>query len=147
MIAFSYVRKDSGNVDLIMTWRNVTEFPSNCPVDTNVIQIVKLDNYNYDMENYEAIDLTNNTAKKKLIITSDKSRTLVGGTVNIHIKYPDNTINETVHTFINDVPAQDVLIVNGEANISYSPNILGFNRIGVKSTSHFGYNTISIEVL
>jgi hypothetical protein len=146
MVGFAFVRKDSGNVDYIISWANVTELPENYPYDANTYEVVKIEDYKGDFNNYECCNLADKTFNKRLIVTADKTRTLAGGTVNITVTYPD-AANETAHLSIDDTIVQDVLAVNGSANISTGLTVVGFNKITVTSTTHYGINSISVEVL
>ncbi|MPM91954.1 hypothetical protein SDC9_139088 [bioreactor metagenome] len=145
MKGFAFVDKNSGNVDFIISWANVEILPENYPVGENQV-VITIDNYNNDPQNYEAYDLENKVFLKKLTISTDKVRTLLGATVNVQIAYPDNTVNEMVHVTIGAV-SKDVFVVNGNVTFSYNAQEIGILQVTATSSSIYGKNYANLEVL
>lgn len=58
MTGFSFVDKNNGNVDYIVSWRDSDIIPAGYPVDEKH-QVVKIDNYKKDYKNYKTYDFAN----------------------------------------------------------------------------------------
>jgi hypothetical protein len=144
MTGFAFINKDCGNVDCIVSWAELDELPNDYPIQPNQ-QVIKIENYNNDYRNYESYDLVNNTFNKRLTVTTDKFRTLLGSAINIKIDYPIS-VNEIVHLIIGST-TQDVYVVNGTVTFSYTTQELGGIQIIAKSSSIYGLNYAGIEVL
>jgi len=144
MVGWAFIDKDCGNVMQIMYWTTSNKFPVGCPVPDNQV-IVQIDDYEGDGLSYEAYDLANKVFVKRLKVTTDKVRTLLGSSVNITITYPEK-VEGTAHLTIDGV-TQDVYIVNGEVTTSYSVQKVGFINIIATSSTIYGLNYASVEVL
>lgn len=144
MIGFAFVDKECGNVDFIVSWQNVTELPTDYPISDNQ-QVIKIEDYNLDYQNYGSYDLVNNVFNKRLTVSTNKARTLLGSSVNITIDYPAS-VNEIVHVKIGNT-SQEVLVVNGTVTFSYTTQELGSIQIIAKSSSIYGLNYAGFEVL
>lgn len=144
MTGFAFVDKNNGNVDFIISWTGVDTLPSGYPIEENQ-EVIKIENYNNDFQNYEAYDLVNKMFNKRLSVTVDKVRTLLGSAINIQVNCP-STVNELIHLKIGTV-TQDIYTVNGVVNFSYAVTELGFINIEATSSTIYGKNSTVVEIL
>lgn len=147
MKRYAIIDKTNGNVDFTMGWGDDRDLPENYPMELNqeVITITD-DNIKVDGSSY-CYNSNTKEFEKKLTVTTDNTKIVhIDGVANITIIYSDTTINEVCHMEL-DGQTVDIDIINGKATVPFSSEILGWHNFIFTSSSHYGKNYLSVEVV
>lgn len=145
-----YVLIDStcGNVESKFNWGDDRDLPANYPLASNhqILTLLDDDGENLDSPN-SCYNPNTKTFGPKLTITSNVTQfDHVSGSATITITYPVNTVNEACNLSI-DGQTATVNIVNGVGTFNFTSQITGGHMLTVSSSSFYGKNVVSVEVV
>lgn len=137
-----------GNVESKFNWGDDRDLPANFPLAANHQMITLLDaaGENLDSPN-SCYNPNTKTFGPKLAMTSTVTQfDHVSGSTTITIIYPVNTVNEPCNLSI-DGQSVPVSIVNGVGTFTFTSQITGWHLLTASSSSFYGKNDVSVEVV
>lgn len=146
----SYVLIDTtcGNVEGKFSWIDDRDLPADYPHGANeqIITLLDADGENLDAAN-SCYNPNTKTFVPKLTITSNISQfNHLSGSATITITYPVNTVNESCNLSI-DGQTVGVNIVNGVGSFTFTSQVTGWHTLVASSSSFYGKNSVSVEVV
>lgn len=142
------IDQTTGNVESKFNWQDDRDLPVNYPLGVNEQIITLLD---AEGENLDASSSCYNPNTKafgpKLTINADVIQfDHISGSATITITYPVNTVNESCGLSI-DGQSVPVNIVNGVGTFTFTSQVTGWHRLSASSSSFYGQNEVSVEVV
>lgn len=142
------VDNPTGNVEGKFNWGDDRDLPANYPlgVGEQILTLLDAEGENLDAAN-SCYNPNTKTFSPKLTVSSSVTQfDHVNGSATITITYPVNTVNESCNLSI-DGQSVPVSIVNGIGTFTFTSQVTGWHILTASSSSFYGQNTISVEVI
>lgn len=142
------VDNTTGNVESKFNWGDDRDLPADYPLGANE-QIITLLDADGEKLNSPTSCYNPNTKTfgSKLTITSNVTQfDHLNGSATITITYPVNTVNESCNLSI-DGQSVPVSIGNGVGTFTFTSQVTGWHTLTASSSSFYGKNSVSMEVV
>jgi len=142
------VDKTNGNVVSKFNWGDDRDIDPNYSISANeeIITLLDAEGENLDAQNSCYNPIAKNFGPKLTVASNVTQFDHLTGSATITIIYPVNTVNESCNLSI-DGQSVAVNIVNGVGTFTFTSQVTGWHILTVSSSSFYGQNTVSVEVV